>query len=74
MVGLLRGLELRDPSRARVHAIRNAAALIDVTPLYKYRITGRDATKSRSYRVTRDLKKVSVGSVIYTPWCDERGG
>jgi glycine cleavage system T protein (aminomethyltransferase) len=55
------------------NAIRNAAALIDVTPLYKYRITGRDATKLVDRIVTRDLKKVSVGSVIYTPWCDERG-
>jgi len=55
------------------NAIRNASALIDVTPLYKYRITGRDATKLVDRIVTRDLKKVSVGQVIYTPWCDERG-
>lgn len=55
------------------NAIRNASALIDVTPLYKYRITGRDATRLVDRIVTRDLKKVSVGSVIYTPWCDERG-
>ncbi|HYT76936.1 MAG TPA: aminomethyltransferase family protein [Vicinamibacterales bacterium] len=55
------------------NAIRNAAALIDVSPLYKYRITGRDATKLVDRIVTRDLRKVSVGQVIYTPWCDERG-
>jgi aminomethyltransferase len=55
------------------NAIRNASALIDVTPLYKYRITGRDATRLVDRIVTRDLKKVSVGQVIYTPWCDERG-
>jgi glycine cleavage system T protein (aminomethyltransferase) len=55
------------------NAIRNASALIDVTPLYKYRITGRDASKLVDRIVTRDLRKVSVGQVIYTPWCDERG-
>jgi glycine cleavage system T protein (aminomethyltransferase) len=55
------------------NAIRNAAALIDVSPLYKYRISGRDATKLVDRIVTRDLRKVSVGQVIYTPWCDERG-
>jgi len=55
------------------NAIRNAAAVIDVTPLYKYRLTGRDATKLVDRVVTRDLRKVSVGQVIYTPWCDERG-
>jgi aminomethyltransferase len=55
------------------NAIRNAAALIDVSPLYKYRVSGRDATRLVDRIVTRDLKKVAVGSVIYTPWCDEHG-
>ena len=55
------------------NAIRNAAALIDISPLFKYRISGRDATRLVDRIVTRDLKKVSVGSVIYTPWCDEHG-
>src|ERR687894_725383 len=55
------------------NAIRNAAALIDVSPLFKYRITGRDATRLVDRIVTRDMRKVSVGQVIYTPWCDERG-
>ena len=55
------------------NAIRNAAALIDISPLFKYRISGKDATRLVDRIVTRDLKKVSVGSVIYTPWCDEHG-
>jgi aminomethyltransferase len=55
------------------NAIRNAAAVIDVSPLYKYRLTGRDATKLVDRVVTRDLRKVSAGQVIYTPWCDEWG-
>jgi aminomethyltransferase len=55
------------------NAIRNAAALFDITPLYKYRITGRDATRLVDRVVTRRLDKVSVGQVIYTPWCDEHG-
>src|SRR5919201_6060233 len=55
------------------NAIRNAAALIDVSPLFKYRVTGRDATRLVDRVVTRDMRKVSTGQVIYTPWCDERG-
>ena len=55
------------------NAIRNAAALIDVSPLFKYRITGRDATRLVDRIITRDMRKVAVGQVIYTPWCDERG-
>jgi aminomethyltransferase len=55
------------------NAIRNAAALIDVTPLFKYRITGKDATKLVNRVITRDIDKVSVGQVIYCCWCDEQG-
>ncbi len=55
------------------NAIRNAAALIDISPLYKYRVTGPDATRLVDRIITRDMRKVSVGQVIYTPWCDENG-
>ena len=55
------------------NAIRNAAALIDVTPLFKYRITGKDATKFVNRVITRDINKVAVGQVIYCCWCDEQG-
>ncbi len=55
------------------NAIRNASALIDISPLYKYLITGKDATKLVNRVITRDIKKVSVGQVIYCCWCDEQG-
>lgn len=55
------------------NAIRNAAALIDISPLFKYRLTGKDATRLVDRIITRDMRKVSVGQVIYTPWCDEHG-
>jgi aminomethyltransferase len=55
------------------NAIRNAAALIDISPLFKYRVTGKDATRLVDRVITRAVNKVSVGQVIYTPWCDEQG-
>jgi glycine cleavage system T protein (aminomethyltransferase) len=55
------------------NAIRNASALIDISPLYKYMITGRDATKLVNRVITRDINKVKVGQVIYCCWCDEHG-
>src|SRR3954454_22891716 len=55
------------------NAIRNAAALIDVSPLYKYRVSGRDALKLVDRVITRDAAKLAVGQVYYTPWCDEHG-
>jgi aminomethyltransferase len=54
-------------------AIRNAAALIDVTPLMKYMISGPDAGRLLNKMVTRDIDKLKVGQVYYAPWCDEDG-
>jgi aminomethyltransferase len=55
------------------NAIRNAAALIDVSPLFKYIVRGRDAVKLVDRVVTRDAYKLAIGQVYYTPWCDEAG-
>src|SRR5256885_15970598 len=55
------------------NAIRNAAALIDISPLFKYRLTGKDATRLVDRVITRALRQVTVGQVVYTPCCDERG-
>jgi aminomethyltransferase len=55
------------------NAIRNASALIDVSPLFKYIVTGVDAVKLVDRVITRDAYKMAVGQVYYTPWCDEHG-
>ena len=55
------------------NAIRNAAALIDVSPLFKYMVTGPDAARLVDRLITRDVTKMAVGQVYYTPWCDEHG-
>src|SRR5438067_6745398 len=55
------------------NAIRNAAALIDISPLYKYMITGADATRLVNRVITRDINKVKGGQVSYCGWCDEEG-
>jgi aminomethyltransferase len=55
------------------NAIRNSAALIDISPLFKYRITGRDASKLVNRVITRDIAKVGIDQVIYCCWCDPEG-
>src|SRR3954453_7677824 len=55
------------------NAIRNASALIDISPLFKYLVTGKDATRLVNRIITRDITKVTVGQVIYCCWCDEQG-
>lgn len=63
-----------EPSHEReYYAIRNSAGLIDVSPLYKYEVTGPDAARLVDRVITRDVTKQKIGQVYYTPWCDARG-
>jgi aminomethyltransferase len=63
-----------DPQPDREYAaVRSAAALFDVSPLYKYLITGRDAARLLDRMVTRNVARCAVGQVLYTPWCDAAG-
>jgi glycine cleavage system T protein (aminomethyltransferase) len=54
-------------------AIRNAAAMIDVSPLMKYMIQGKDAARLLDRITTRNIQKMKVGQVYYTGWCDDEG-
>lgn len=63
-----------EPSHEREYfAIRNSVGLIDVSPLFKYEISGPDATQLVNRIITRDVTKGSVGQVLYTAWCDDDG-
>ena len=54
-------------------AIRTKAALLDISPLYKYIVKGPDAQSYIHQLVTRNINICKVGQVMYTPWCDEGG-
>jgi glycine cleavage system T protein (aminomethyltransferase) len=62
-----------DSHEIEYNAIREAAALIDVSPLYKYAVSGPDATRLVDRVITRDAGKLAVGRVYYTSWCNEDG-
>ena len=55
------------------NALRNAAGLIDVSPLFKYHLRGPGAERLVDRVITREAAKVRPGRVIYTPWCDSDG-
>ena len=55
------------------HALRNSAGLIDVSPLYKYDVRGRDALKLVNRVITRDAAKCSVGQALYSCLCEDDG-
>jgi len=55
------------------NAVREAVGVIDVSPLYKYLVSGPDAIRLVDRIITRDATRQQIDQVYYTPWCDERG-
>jgi len=55
------------------YAFRNAAGLLDVTPLFKYRVKGHDAAAFLSRIMVRNISKLEVGRVSYCCWCNDQG-
>lgn len=55
------------------HAIRNTAGLIDVSPLYKYDVRGKDAAKLADRVITRDAFKCAIGQALYACLCEDDG-
>lgn len=54
-------------------AFREACALTDVTPLFKYELRGRDAGRLLSRMMVRRMDGLRIGRVAYTCWCDPNG-
>ncbi len=59
---------------AEYWACREKAAIMDLSPLRKYEVTGPDAEELMQYCVTRNMKKLAVGQVVYTAICYDHGG
>ena len=63
-----------EPTHEReYYAVRNAAALFDISPLFKYDVRGPDAEALMNRVVVRDVSRCRVGQVFYTAWCDDKG-
>jgi glycine cleavage system T protein (aminomethyltransferase) len=55
-------------------ACREAAAVMDLSPLRKFEVVGPDAEALLQAAVTRNVRKLAVGQVVYTAVCNETGG
>jgi aminomethyltransferase len=55
-------------------ACRERAVIMDLSVLRKLEIMGPDAETFLQRLVTRDVRKLAVGQIIYTPICYEHGG
>ncbi|MEP7202052.1 MAG: aminomethyltransferase family protein [Ilumatobacteraceae bacterium] len=71
--GYLSAVKYQISDKFEYFAVRNSAGLIDTSPLYKYRIAGRDAGKFLGGVLARDIGVCRDGQAQYTLWCDDRG-
>ncbi len=71
--GYLAAVTYQHTHEREYFAIRNSAALIDVSPLFKYDLRGPQAQELVGRIITRDISKCQVGQILYTPWCDDDG-
>lgn len=71
--GYYTAIHYEDYWEPEYQAVRNGAALIDVSPLFKYDIRGKDSVRLLDRLITRNAAKIRLGQVIYTPWCDDQG-
>ncbi|OQM76207.1 DUF1989 domain-containing protein [Manganibacter manganicus] len=55
-------------------ACRQKAVVMDLSALRKFEVTGPDSEALMQYTLTRDVKKLGVGQVVYTAMCYEHGG
>jgi aminomethyltransferase len=71
--GYLSAAKYQISEKFEYFAIRNSAGLFDSSPLFKYRIHGRDAERFLAGVLARDIRACPVGHGQYTIWCDDRG-
>ncbi|GAB6070983.1 DUF1989 domain-containing protein [Thiomicrorhabdus hydrogeniphila] len=61
-------------TNAEYLACREKVAMIDLTPLRKFEVIGPDAEVFMQYAITRNVRRVSVGEIVYSAICNETGG
>jgi aminomethyltransferase len=59
---------------AEYWACREHVAVMDLSPLRKFEVVGPDAEALLQAAVTRNIRKLADGQVVYTAMCNETGG
>ncbi|WP_158773461.1 DUF1989 domain-containing protein [Cobetia sp. L2A1] len=61
-------------ARAEYLACRERVAMMDLSALRKFEVVGPDAERLLQYALTRNVRRLSVGEVVYSAMCQETGG
>ena len=61
------------PNDGEYYSLRHAAGIIDISPLFKYEISGPDAVAYLSRIMTKNIEDLPIGRAAYCCWCDDFG-
>lgn len=61
-------------ARAEYLACRERVAVMDLSPLRKFEVTGPDAEALLQKALTRNVRRLAVGAVVYSAMCQPTGG
>ena len=61
-------------ARAEYLACREKVAVMDLSPLRKFEVTGPDAEALLQKALTRNVRRLATGAVVYSAICHETGG
>ncbi len=61
-------------AKAEYLACRERVAMIDLSPLRKFEVNGPDAEELMQYAITRNVRRLAVGQIVYSAICQETGG
>ncbi len=56
------------------HGCRERVAVMDLSALRKFEVLGPDAEALLDHCLTRDVRKLAIGQVVYSAMCYEHGG
>ena len=52
---------------------REGVAMIDLAPLRKFEVYGQDAEALMQFAITKDVRKLAIGQVVYSAMCYDNG-
>jgi aminomethyltransferase len=63
----------RLPNDSEYYSLRHSAGIIDISPLFKYEVSGPDAVVFLSRIMTKNIDDIPIGHAAYCCWCDDFG-
>ncbi len=66
-------VETYTSTESELNAIRTKVGMGDMSPLAKYKVSGKDAKKYLNHMIPRNLNRMENNQAYFSPWCNQEG-